>query len=126
MKPDKTNIGQQIIKNKILTREEADVVYQDLITLETKGVWNCPDWAGELSEHYSVCIADTVVQRAGWRAISISLWFRNEKAEDIIGDLLNTMEAQEYRENGDFHWSVDSFKKIWNKSKLEAEKWLKR
>jgi hypothetical protein len=71
-------IGQKIIKQKLLTTQEANTVSNDLIQLET-GVWDVPDWAKEVGNHYEVGAAHSVVQLAGWKAVAMA--YKNKLGE---------------------------------------------
>ena len=123
-------IGQKIIKREMLTEKEADLVCRDLIKLST-GVWDLPDWAAKLGNHYEIAPAHAIIQLMGWQSAAMAYKYRSgvpmevkSDAQKIILNMLAMMVAQEKRETEEFHWSSEAFKPLWDDAKRQAETWL--
>ena len=60
-----------MIENALLTIKEASEVHSDIETLEKEGVWDAPEWAKELADHYGLCgCADPMISLIVWRAVA--------------------------------------------------------
>jgi len=46
-------------------------------------------------------------------------------AKKVISNMLAVMVTQERRETGEFHWSAEAFKPVWDEAKEQAETWLR-
>ena len=73
------SIAEEILNNDLMLCQ-ADLVYDDLDMLNTRGVWNGPEWAEELRQHLQVSsCADVSILLLAWRAVAKA--YRKELCE---------------------------------------------
>lgn len=67
-------IGSKIINNETLSIDQADTVSDDLVELETTGVWQVPEWAIKMASHYQIpgCETHIVIIARAWRAVAMA------------------------------------------------------
>jgi len=122
------SIGKKLVTYETLSFQEAMVVMEDLEALCSAGRWCktdkdtgkfiAPEWAIHVRDHYQLLsAAHAMVQQLAWRAIAKTLHSTTVKMQNAIGDTLETMELQEKRETGEFHWSAEAFRPVWDNSK---------